>query len=435
MTRPLRIGIVSQSYYPVLGGVTEHVHGLAKALLDRGHSVTIVTGKRAVLAKSVESRTADEAERELRSLGGEILRVGRTYRLRWNGAMVSLVGGLSLPSDLRAISRDRFDVLHLHAPFEPILPLLAACHFRAPRVATFHSAGRSDAWYRVLYPAYASLSKSLAVRVAVSQAAHDFVARVFRGTYHIIPNGVDVARFRIPRDSAARLSRQGLRQSMEARSARRRLLYVGRLDPRKGLETLFAALEHLDPDVWELDVVGSGPLASRLAARARDARLSVQFHGSVSAEDLARFYRTADLAVAPAEYGESFGVCLLEAMASGVPIVASDLPGYREVLKGRVGEDSVGETVSAVLVPPGDVGSWARALRVLLSDPPLLRRLSLSGTHRVSRFDWATVAGEVERCYDAAVSGESIPASPQPRAASRLAYPILDDADDLVALP
>ena len=159
----MRIGIVTQSYHPVLGGVTEHVQGLAISLLRRGHEIAVITGKSGAALSSEEMR--------LRRAGGEIVRVGQPYRVRCNGASVTIVGEPGLSSGLRAIPRNRFDVVHIHSPLEPFLPTAAAFWFDAPLVGTFHSAGRRGRGYRVFRPLLAPVVQRLAVRTAGAASA------------------------------------------------------------------------------------------------------------------------------------------------------------------------------------------------------------------------------------------------------------------------
>ncbi|MCA9727633.1 MAG: glycosyltransferase family 4 protein, partial [Candidatus Eisenbacteria bacterium] len=262
----MRIAIVAQSYHPVIGGVAEHVHGLAIALLARGHDVTVITGR------SRQSETPEE--RTLRRSGGAVVRVGRSYRVRCNGATVTVVGEPGLASGLRKLPRHAFDLVHVHSPLEPLLPIAASRWFRAPVVATFHSAGRSNRAYRWFRPVLQDVLERVRVRTAVSASAAAFVSGIFPGTYYWTPNGVDTARFR-PRDG-----RWPSPDSDLPRSAS--LLVVGRLDPRKGHDILFdalARLEHrrgVDLPELRLEVVGDGPCRRRLERRAHG--LPVRFH-------------------------------------------------------------------------------------------------------------------------------------------------------------
>lgn len=391
----MRIAIVTQSYHPVFGGVTEHVQGLALSLLRRGHEVAVITG-------GVDGASVSSEERCLRRAGGDVIRVGRPYRVRCNGASVTIVGEPGLASRLRALPRNRFDVVHVHSPLEPFLPMAAAFWFDAPIVGTFHSAGRRGRGYRIFRPLLLPIMQRLRIRTVVSASARDYVEKVFPGSYRSIPNGVDLDRFR----RGAQPYRAG--KTMDRSHAR--VLMVGRLDPRKGHEIALAAVERysdaaeqlglrsIEPPCVRLDIVGDGPLRRRLVDRAK--RLPVRFHGSLSGAETADLYRRADLVLAPAQYGESFGVVLLEAMAAGCPVIASDIPGYRDVLAG---------SGAGLLVARDDPYAWAHAMRELLVQPWKMRAMAESGEAYVARFSWDLLAGEMEKVYEEA-GAERIPA-------------------------
>lgn len=375
----MRIGIVTQSYHPVLGGVTEHVQGLAISLLRRGHDVAVITGRSDAAPSSEEIR--------LRRAGGEVLRVGRPYRVRCNGASVTIVGEPGLSSGLRAIPRDRFDVVHIHSPLEPFLPTAAAFWFDAPMVGTFHSAGRRGRGYRVFRPLLAPVVQRLTVRTAVSASAREYVETVFPGRYRSVPNGVELDRY-------TRAGREALWHDASV-EPKLRLLMVGRLDARKGHDVVLEALARstMSSDA-HLDIVGDGSLRGRLSERSR--RLPVTLHGSLSAAATADLYRRADIFLAPAQYGESFGVVLLEAMAAGCPLIASDIAGYRDVLAG---------SGAGILVAPDDPDGWAAAIRDLALEPERRSAMGRCGELHAARYSWDLIAGEMVRVYEEALGG------------------------------
>ena len=409
----MRIGIVTQSYHPVLGGVTEHVQGLAISLLRRGHEIAVITGKSGAALSSEEMR--------LRRAGGEIVRVGQPYRVRCNGASVTIVGEPGLSSGLRAIPRNRFDVVHIHSPLEPFLPTAAAFWFDAPLVGTFHSAGRRGRGYRVFRPLLAPVVQRLAVRTAVSASAREYVESVFPGRYRSVPNGIELDRFARPAQGRKRaqgdehgltLERVNPTQRTGPHAAmhmsehapmhqvpfgrKLRLLMVGRLDARKGHDVVLEALTRsaTSSAALHLDIVGDGSLRSRLSERSR--RLPVTLHGSLSAAATAELYRNADIFLAPAQYGESFGVVLLEAMAAGCPLIASDIAGYRDVLKG---------SGAGILVAPDDPDAWTAAIHDLAWQPERRSAMGRCGELHAARFSWDLIAGEMERVYGDALGG------------------------------
>ena len=367
----MRIGIVSQSYYPRYGGVTEHVHNTAIELRRRGHQVTIITG-----------RFRDHRETEP-AIGVE--RMGTNVLVPFNQAFVDLTIGFGLRRRMRRCLREgRFDLLHVHNPGSPTLPLLAVEEATCATVGTFHSTGgRSflqDTFRELVGRALARLD----ARIAVSRTAEASARLYHPGDYRIIPNGVDVERFH-----------PALAPFDEWRDpARVNLLFVGRLDPRKGVHHLLAAM----PEVIErtggrarLLIVGNSYLRPRLEASVSAAlRGSIRFLGHVPAADLPRWYATGDIFVSPASGNESFGIVLLEAMAAGRPVVATDIPGYRSVIQ-------PGENAEAF--PPGDVAALARVLVRLVEDPARRAELAQRGRARALEFAWPQVTDRIEAVY------------------------------------
>jgi phosphatidylinositol alpha-mannosyltransferase len=367
--QPLRILMVTQSYPPARGGVAEHAWHLARELARRGHEVTVLTG----WAPGSGGAAPGSAE----CPGVRVLRRGRTVRIRANGATACL----TLPAPGWTEDLPPWDLVHVQAPLEPILPLLALRRLEGPFVGTFHSCGR-HAWpYRLTRRLLRPLHEKLAVRIAVSAAAEAFVARHFPGPYVRVPNGVDPARFRAspPRDLDPP-----------------RFLFVGRLDPRKGVGVLLEASRILSENrPHELVIAGDGPLRRRLERKARRLRVAARFLGAVPPSELPAVYAACHVLVSPALYGESFGIVLLEALASARAVVASDLPGYREVLaQGRWG----------LLVPPGDPVALARAMRRAVREENLARAWR-DGARAVSGYAWPAVAERIEALYAGLLEG------------------------------
>jgi len=355
----LRIGIVSQAYLPTLGGVTEHVDATAKGLRRRGHDVTVVTS-------GIPGRPRFEPG---------TVRVGHNIVLPYNGAQNDMTVGFALPERLSALFEERrFDVIHVHCPVAPVLPLLTLRLARVPVVGTFHSVS-SDLPYRLFGGLLRPLYRRIDHRLAVSTVARDYIQRHFPGPVEVLPNGVDLDRFR------PRTPRNGGVPT---------ILFVGRLDPRKGLPDLIDACARLDVP-FRLVVVGDGPLRARMERRARralDGR--VEFAGRVEPDRLPGYYAASDVFCTPARSGESFGLVLLEAMATGIPIVATSLPGYRTVLTPeREGS----------LVEPRDSSAMAFALRKLLVHPRLRARMGAHGVETARRYGWDGIVERLEEVY------------------------------------
>ena len=366
----MKIGIVSQSYYPRYGGVTEHVHHTALELRRRGHEVTIIT--------SHFMRGQPHRERGVE-------RVGHNLLIPFNGAFVDLAIGFRLTHQLRRVFRQYdFDVLHTHAPLVPTLPLFAIRAATCAQVGTFHTTAGRSKLLEIAGPWLEPIVQKLDGRIAVSPTALEFSARYFPGEYTVIPNGVDVDRFRPDVAPFPEWREPG----------RVNVLFVGRLDPRKGVHHLIAAI----PEVLERTkgmarflIVGNSYLRPKLeAAVPPSAKGSVRFLGHVPVEELPRWYATGDIFVSPASGNESFGIVLIEAMASGRAVIASDIPGYRSVVQ---------PNENAVVVPPDNVPALASAIVELTQDPARRERLGRIGREHALEFSWPRVTDQIEAVY------------------------------------
>lgn len=387
LDRPLRVGLVSAYDYAYPGGVSEHMRGLAAALRGRGHEVTVLAPSN---APGQEPETPG------------YVRMGRTVPVRGNGSIAHI--GLSPFLACRArhvVRARRFDVVHYHEPLLPTLPLLVLHAHRGVNVGTFHASAESSAAYRWGRPLLARYVSRLHARIAVSDPARELAERYFPGDYRIVPNGVDTRRFAACRGPYEPFRRPG----------QLTVLSVGRLDRRKGLEPLLAAFAMLRRrrDDVRLVIVGDGPLrpaCERFVSRHEVP--DVSFAGFVDIGVLPSCYKAADVFCAPATGNESFGIVLLEAMASGVPVLASAIPGFSRI----IAHDRQG-----LLLPPGEPGAWAAALGELLDDPVRRRRMAQAGVADARRYDWSRVAAEVLEVYEEA--GRSRRARAASRSAGR----------------
>jgi len=373
----MRLALVTQSYYPRYGGVTEHVAHTARELRARGHEVTIVTGR-------------PPGHRE--APNKDVVRLGTSVLVPFQGALVDLTLGPNLRRELTALWGQRaFDLVHVHQPLTPTLPLLTGETSHAPVVGTFHAAGAKSRLFRLFRKPLARHFEKLAGRVAVSPTALSFAHRHFPGDYRVIPNGVDTARFHP--DVPAR---------PELADGRLNVLFVGRLDPRKGVPVLLDALPRLRQRVPEarLVIVGDSFLRPWFA-RAASGREGehVRFVGAVPPAELPGYYAAAHVVVSPALRNESFGIVLLEAMASGKPIVASDIPGYRAVID---------DGADGLLVPPGDADALAACLADLLRDPARRLRLAAQGRTKAEAFGWDRVTARLDQYYQEILAGRSL---------------------------
>ncbi len=362
----MKIGLVSPYVYPLPGGVTQHVRYLYENLRVRGHDVRIITSSHGLQ----------------RSSEGDIIRIGKGFSVPANGSVGTLTVSPRYISQIQAVlDHERFDLLHFHEPLVPFLSSIILRESKSVNVATFHAyAGYSPAYElgsRVLGGHIARLHG----RIAVSAAARHFIDRYFPGDYKVIPNGVDVLRFA----RAVPIARW--------QDGTPNLLFVGRFEPRKGLLDLLKAFRTVRRSGLDcrLLIVGSGPQEREARRYVATRRLGdVEFLGRVGDDEKAQLFKTADAYVSPATGRESFGIVLLEAMASGTAIVCSDIHGYKGVV--RRGEQ-------ALLVPPRDPAALAAALSRLLADDELRASMGASGQIRAREFSWERVTAKVDDYY------------------------------------
>jgi phosphatidyl-myo-inositol alpha-mannosyltransferase len=362
----MKIGLVTPYIYPLPGGVNAHVRDLYDKLIARGHDVRIIS-----------SIHGPQKQSE-----GDIIRLGYGFSVPANGSVGTLTVSPRYTSQIREmLDRERFDVLHFHEPFVPFLSLVVLRESQSINVATFHAyAGWSPAYEfgkRVL----ARFARRLDGRIAVSAAARHFIDRYFPGDYKVIPNGVDLDEF----EHAQPVTRY--------RDDIPNILFVGRLENRKGVMYALKAYRQLRKSGvnCRLLLAGAGPQEREVRRYIATRRLQgVELLGRISDEDKVRYFATADVYVSPATGQESMGVVLLEALAAGLPIVCSDIHGYKGVV--RRGEQ-------ALLVPPRDVHALTEALGRLLTDPDLRARMGASARERAVQFSWENIAAKVEDYY------------------------------------
>jgi len=375
----VKIGIVTQSYYPRFGGVTEHVHHTATELRRRGHEVCVIT--------------SHFRRGETNGDGNGVVRVGYNIMVPFNKAFVDFTVGMRLRQQLRGVFRaHEFDLIHTHCPTAPSLPILAIQTATCAQIGTFHTTGGRGLLQDAFQPLLSRVVARLDARIAVSETAADTARLYYPGDYEVIPNGVDIERFH-PSTRPFEQWRQPDRLN---------ILFVGRLDPRKGVQVLLDAM----PEVVRrtngrarLIVVGDSYLRPRFEAAVPGAmRDHVKFLGHVPASDLPRWYATGDIFVSPATGFESFGIVLAEAMAAGRPVVASDIPGYRSV---------VTPEVTGLVSPPGDAAALARSIVRLAEDETLRRTLAVQGRERALEFAWPRVTDRIEAVYREALARRS----------------------------
>jgi phosphatidylinositol alpha-mannosyltransferase len=366
----VKIALVSPYDYPYPGGVTEHISHLKEEFTRRGHTVKIIAPS--------SSPKGD--------LGPDIYRVGGIVPLPVSGSIARIT--LS-PSSYRAVKRilnhEAFDVVHLHEPLMPVLPLVVLRHSKTLNIGTFHAYRETHLGYYYGKPILQRFWARLHGRICVSEAAYALANRYFPGEYRIIPNGIDVAEFSSPT----------IEPIPHFNDGRPNILFLGRMDERKGFRYLLNAFPYVKREFPEARLIVAGGYTEEDVApyRRQVAQLGltdVHFVGFIPHEEKPRYYRTCHIFCAPSTGFESQGIVLLEAMAAGRPIVAGDIPGYRSVVThGQEG----------FLVPPRDETAIAAALVHLLADPALRERMGQAGRARAALHSWDRIADQILTYY------------------------------------
>jgi phosphatidylinositol alpha-mannosyltransferase len=366
----MNIGLVCPYEWTVPGGVGNQVRALAGELRRAGHRVDVLA----------------PAERPVAEPG--FVGLGGSVAVPYNGSVARIAfGPRALVRVRRAVGRGGYDLLHVHEPLSPSVGLLAVASTRTPTVGTFHAnLGRSLA-LEAAGPLLRRVYDRLDGRIAVSASARDTWQGRFGGTMAVVPNGVAPEFFAGPKPLDALAGDDPT------------VLFVGRLEPRKGLAYLVRAFLRLKPAFPRLRllVVGrddkhqQGKLMGMVPPRLRP---DLVFVGAVPQADLPSYYASADVFCAPSLGGESFGIVLAEAMAVGLPVVCSDIGGYRDV---------VHDGTDGLLVPPRDPEALAAALGGLLDNPVRLAAIGEAAAAAARRYAWETVAGEVEAVYRTAL--------------------------------
>jgi phosphatidylinositol alpha-mannosyltransferase len=368
----MRVGLVSPYDFASPGGVNDHVRHLAVQLQELGHETRIFA----------PSSRADVGFDKAR-----FYRIGTPIAIPGNDSVARITLSFHLANQVATIVADeRFDVLHFHEPLLPALPMTMLRMSTTANVGTFHAFAHSNVGYFYGRPFLQPYLAHLHRAIAVSEPARAFVNRYFPDfPLRVIPNGVDLETYR-----------PGLPPIRHLRDDHLNILFVGRLEKRKGLGDLLRAYRALSTRIRQtrLIIVGDGPLRGRVESYiARHRLTNVVMAGYVPDSVKPRYYNSADIFCAPATGGESFGVVLLEALATGLPIVASEVPGYMSVLES--GRDSI-------TVPPKNWRELAASLVILARDAELRDRLADNALQKARRFDWKLVASEVVQVYQEA---------------------------------
>lgn len=395
----MRIALVSPYSWTYPGGVTRHIEALADQFLEGGHHVRVFAPYDPPDRKS--ARLHRGAHPQPREAPGYLVPLGRTIGFPANGAVSNLsISPGAIATLRREIAAGDFDVVHVHEPPAPLLAWDAMDLGDAALVGTFHcySANTFSNGIANIMGAGRRFQR-LHARIAVSEAAAWTARRFYGGRYSIVPNGVSVP--------------QEIPEHTVSPAGALKIAFVGQAVERKGLPVLIGAFEGLREYVdAELTIVGATP--DELDHLLLDGR-GVTVLGRASDEERSRVIAEADVLCAPSLGGESFGMVLTEAFAQGTPVVASDIPGYRDVVR---------DGVDGVLVPPGDPVALAEMLRDLALAPARRAAMARAAAERARRYDWARVSGEVLAVYEQAVAARRarVPATSRERLRARLGF-------------
>jgi phosphatidylinositol alpha-mannosyltransferase len=372
----MKVGIVVPYSWSFGGGVVDHAEAQARALEEIGVETRLLIGNDppGSFSRILHPRTGRPGPPPER-----VIPLGRSVIVPGNGALSNLVLSPHALTQLRrALARESFDLIHVHEPLAPMLSPAAIALWDGPSVGTFHAAGNSS-WRRLAEPLWGFLLGRLDLRVAVSEQAQLAAEPYAKGEFEVIPNGVEIP------------------EGIEAGDRADRIVFAGRHDPRKGLPVLLRAWPRLRGSGLRLRVLGADPLAVRLLlTRLRLSEEGIDVLGYVDDDRLTEELAAAKLLVAPSLGNESFGMTITRAFACATPVVASDIPGYREVLTEQTGS----------LVPPDEPEALANAIQALLDDESVrIERGRAARERAMERYAWPILARRLADCYERVLEG------------------------------
>ena len=367
----MKIALVAPYDFAYPGGVANHISSLEHQFTKMGHEVKVIA----------------PASKAVSTFGDRFIPIGTPRPVPSSGSIARVTISPWLSSRIKAVlDEEKFDIIHLH---EPLIPMLCTTVLRlshTANVGTFHASGARP-WYEFGTPLGKLFLKKwfrkLDGKIAVSKPAMEYVSKYFPGYYNIIPNGVDLSHFS---PNVSPIDDFG--------DGKLNILFVGRLEKRKGADFLLEAYKRVKGEIpnSRLIVVGPGTrLRKKYERQVRQNGLDdVVFAGYVSYDELPRYYKTADIVCSPATGRESFGIVLLEAMAVGKPVVASNIEGYANV---------VTHGVDGLLVPPKDGEMLAQALISLVTDESLRQQMGAKGRLKASDYGWEHIAQKILKYY------------------------------------
>jgi phosphatidylinositol alpha-mannosyltransferase len=380
----MKIALVSPYDFAHPSGVGSHISCLEQQFTRMGHEVKIIA----------------PASKAVYTLGDRFIRIGTPRPIPVSGSIARITMSLWLDSKIKEVfEREKFDICHLH---EPLMPTLCTTVLRlklTPMVGTFHASGGKP-WYNMFSPLgkwyLDRWFRKLDGRIAVSQVALQYVDKYFPSQYAILPNGVDTHHFN---SDVAPFDRFN--------DGKTNILFVGRLEERKGFNYLLEAYRLIKPEVPDCRLIQVGPgvrLRKKYEKRIKHLGITdVNFTGYATYNDLASYYKTADIVCFPNTGWESQGIVLLEAMSTGKPIVASAIDGFMSVLT---------DGVEGISVPPKDTEKLAEAIMRLIKDKQLREQMGARGKIRAMQYDWPLLAKKILDFYTATLNRIKSPEAP-----------------------
>jgi phosphatidylinositol alpha-mannosyltransferase len=365
----LKIALVSPYDFAYPGGVVNHISALEREFIKMGHEVKII-------APASKGATSDD----------RLICLGRAWPTPSSGSVARITLTPWISSKVKPVlKREKFDVIHLHEPLVPMLCTTVLRLSRSATVGTFHA--MDSRGYSIWKPFTILFLKrwfrKLDGRIAVSKPAREFINGHFPADYNIIPNGVDLEHFS-----------PDVPPIEKFRDGKINIVFVGRLEKRKGVNYLLSAYEQVRKEIGNCRLILVGPSTRWSRSHEKQVKRKglkdIVFVGYVSHEDLPRYYQTADIVCLPATGRESFGLVLLEAMAMGKPIVASNIDGYASVAT---------HNDEALMVPPKNKHELAQALITLASDAKLRQEMGARGKRKAADYGWERIAQRVMEYY------------------------------------
>jgi len=372
----MKIALVSPYDFSYPGGVANHISSLYKYLTNMGHEVKVIA----------------PASKAVTTFGDDFTLIGKPRAIPTSGSIIRVSLSVRLASAIKEVlDREQFDIVHLHEPFMPMLCSAVLRFSNTVNIGTFHACDATPG-YNFAWPIGRLMVKrrthKLDGKIAVSKPAMKYASKYVSGDFNIIPNGIDLEHFSTDVPPLPQFN-----------DGRPNILFLGRLEKRKGLDYLLRAYRQVKQEMPEVRLLVVGP-GTRLRKKyerwiKQHNVKDVVFTGLATYADLPRYYQTADIFCSPATGRESFGIVLVEAMAVGKPVVATSIDGYASV---------VTHSEEGLLVPPKNTEKLAEALLTLLKDKALRQKMGEKGKLTARNYSWEQIARRVFDYYLKAIS-------------------------------